>query len=145
MERAPLGAIEWTRGLTDLQIITLAALVVMVVGVLAALVWAMIEGDANKESGTVSFKREPDERLIWLTPEVVNRLRALRGPGESYSDVILRLVEGTVSFEREPDDDSERALIRLDEESFPDEDFDSTADVIKGPIETPIRRPRPDH
>jgi predicted CopG family antitoxin len=25
--------------------------------------------------------------------EVVNRLRALRGPGESYSDVILRLVE----------------------------------------------------
>ena len=103
----------------------------MVVGVLAALVWAMIEGDANKESGTVSFKREPDERLIWLTPEVVNRLRALRGPGESYSDVILRLVEGTVSFEREPDDDGERALIRLDEESFPDEDFDSMADVTK--------------
>jgi len=25
--------------------------------------------------------------------EVVNRLRALRGPGESYSDVILKLVE----------------------------------------------------
>jgi hypothetical protein len=34
------------------------------------------------------------ERLIiWLAPEVVKRLRALRGPGESYSNVILRLVE----------------------------------------------------
>jgi hypothetical protein len=44
----------------------------------------------------VGFEREPDangERLIWLEPHVLNRLRALRGPGESYSDVILRLVE----------------------------------------------------
>jgi hypothetical protein len=33
--------------------------------------------------------------LIWLDPSVVDRLRAMRGPGESYSDVILRLaVEG---------------------------------------------------
>ena len=31
------------------------------------------------------------ERRIWLDPTVVNRLRALRGPGESYSDVIIRL------------------------------------------------------
>jgi hypothetical protein len=29
--------------------------------------------------------------LIWLEPNVVDRLRALRGRGESYSDVILRL------------------------------------------------------
>ena len=46
--------------------------------------------------GTVSFEREPDdngERLIWLGPEVVNRLRALGGLGESYSYVIRRLVE----------------------------------------------------
>jgi hypothetical protein len=46
--------------------------------------------------GNIGFEREPDdngERLIWLEPHVVNRLRALRGPGESYSDVILRLVE----------------------------------------------------
>jgi hypothetical protein len=28
-----------------------------------------------------------------LEPRVVDRLRYLRGPGESYSDVILRLVE----------------------------------------------------
>jgi hypothetical protein len=47
--------------------------------------------------GTVAF--EPTgarggakgERLIWLDPDVVNKLRTLRGPGESYSDVILRL------------------------------------------------------
>jgi hypothetical protein len=28
---------------------------------------------------------------IWLDPGIVNRLNALRRPGESYSDVILRL------------------------------------------------------
>jgi hypothetical protein len=33
------------------------------------------------------------ERLIWLETAIVNRLGAMRGPGESYSDVILRLVE----------------------------------------------------
>ncbi len=32
------------------------------------------------------------ERLIWLEAAVVDRLMAMRGPGESYSDVILRLV-----------------------------------------------------
>jgi hypothetical protein len=30
-------------------------------------------------------------RPFWLEPHVVNKLRHLRGPGESYSDVILRL------------------------------------------------------
>lgn len=32
------------------------------------------------------------ERTVWLEPRVVDRLRTLRGPGEFYSDVILRLV-----------------------------------------------------
>jgi hypothetical protein len=44
--------------------------------------------------GSVSYENkvnEKGERLIWLDPHVVDRLRALRGPGESYSDVILRL------------------------------------------------------
>jgi hypothetical protein len=36
---------------------------------------------------------EKGERLIWLDPGVVDRLRAMRGPGESYGDVILRLAE----------------------------------------------------
>jgi predicted CopG family antitoxin len=29
--------------------------------------------------------------MIWLDAAVVDRLSAMRGPGESYSDVILRL------------------------------------------------------
>jgi len=46
--------------------------------------------------GSVGYENqasERGERLIWLEPTVVNRLRAMRGPGESYSDVILRLIE----------------------------------------------------
>ena len=35
------------------------------------------------------------ERVISLDREVVGRLRAKRGPGESYSDVILRLADGS--------------------------------------------------
>ena len=31
---------------------------------------------------------------IWLDPGVVAKLKALRGPGESYSDMILALVKG---------------------------------------------------
>jgi hypothetical protein len=44
--------------------------------------------------GTVSFENktnERGERLVWLEPRMVDKLRAMRGPGESYSDVILRL------------------------------------------------------
>jgi hypothetical protein len=44
--------------------------------------------------GSVSFENKIDEhgyRLIWLEPRVVDRLRALRGRGQSYTDVILRL------------------------------------------------------
>jgi hypothetical protein len=35
---------------------------------------------------------ENGERLIWLEPNVVDRLRALRGRGESYSQVIFEVV-----------------------------------------------------
>jgi len=45
--------------------------------------------------GSVGYENESNERgerLIWLKPNVVDRLRAMRGPGESYCDVILRLV-----------------------------------------------------
>ena len=44
--------------------------------------------------GSVGYENATDEqgrRLIWLPREVVDRLRALREPGESYSDVILRI------------------------------------------------------
>jgi hypothetical protein len=33
------------------------------------------------------------ERLIWVERPLLDRLAAMRGRGESYSDVILRLVE----------------------------------------------------
>ena len=36
---------------------------------------------------------EKGQRLVWLEAAVVDRLAAMRGPGESYSDVILRLIE----------------------------------------------------
>ena len=34
------------------------------------------------------------EYHIWLEPRFVDRLRAMRGPGASYGDVILRLAKG---------------------------------------------------
>ena len=45
--------------------------------------------------GSVGYENkvnEKGERLIWLDRAVVDRLRSLRGAGESYSDVILRMV-----------------------------------------------------
>jgi hypothetical protein len=47
--------------------------------------------------GSVNFEAGVDdkgERYIWLPWAVVDRLWALRGPGESFSDVILALANG---------------------------------------------------
>ena len=47
--------------------------------------------------GSAGFEQEPDakgERQIWLEPRFVDRLRAVRGPGESFSYVILRPAKG---------------------------------------------------
>jgi hypothetical protein len=44
--------------------------------------------------GSVGYENKIDEngqRLIWLDRGVVDRLRSLRGLGESDSDVILRI------------------------------------------------------
>jgi hypothetical protein len=44
--------------------------------------------------GSFGFERELDakgQRQVWLAPTVVDRLGAMRGPGETYSDVILRI------------------------------------------------------
>jgi hypothetical protein len=44
----------------------------------------------------VEQNRGPNgDRYVWLDPRFVDRLRAMRGPGESYSDVILRLAEAS--------------------------------------------------
>jgi hypothetical protein len=53
--------------------------------------------------GSVAFEPQLDwqrQRLVWLETAVVDKLAALRGPGESYSDLILRLVE--VEAQRRP-------------------------------------------
>jgi hypothetical protein len=52
---------------------------------------------ATMPLGSVGYEPEPNakgERWIWLEPRFVDRLRALCGPGESYSDVILRTAKG---------------------------------------------------
>jgi hypothetical protein len=54
------------------------------------------EAIARTLPGSVSFENKINgrgERYVWLEPGVVARLRALRGPGEDYSQVILRLAE----------------------------------------------------
>ena len=43
---------------------------------------------------------ERGERLIWLDHPMASRLRGMRGRGEGYSEVILRLVEQEGSHER---------------------------------------------
>ena len=46
--------------------------------------------------GSVAYEpavEEGDLRYIWLEPRWLDRLKSYRGPGESYSDVILRLAE----------------------------------------------------
>jgi hypothetical protein len=48
--------------------------------------------------GSVGFEQEPDakgERLIWLEDAMADRLGTMRGPGETYSDAILRLAKAT--------------------------------------------------
>jgi hypothetical protein len=46
---------------------------------------------------------EKGERYVWLDHGVVSRLRAMRGPGESYSDVIIRLAaDQTRTHEQRP-------------------------------------------
>jgi hypothetical protein len=46
--------------------------------------------------GSVAYEPEPNakgERVIWLEEVWLSKLSAVRKPGESYSDVILRLVD----------------------------------------------------
>ena len=54
---------------------------------------AAFEAIAATLPGNVGFenKRAPNgDWLIWLDHSTVAKLKALRGPGESYSDVIIR-------------------------------------------------------
>ena len=63
---------------------------------------------ATMPFGSVNFEAGVDdngERYIWLPRAVVDRLRSLRGPGESYSDVILA-VAADAPDGREPSRDA---------------------------------------
>ena len=52
----------------------------------------------------VEDNRAPNgDRFIWLDPRCVDRLGAIRGPGESYSDVILRLAEASAPRRQDQD------------------------------------------
>jgi hypothetical protein len=56
----------------------------------------------------VEQNRAPNgDHYVWLEPRFVDRLRALRGPGESYSDVILRLATASSYSTKKP-----RACVR---------------------------------
>jgi hypothetical protein len=46
----------------------------------------MLFGSVNYEAKT----NAKGQINVWLAEGVVNRLKMLRGPGESYSDVIIR-------------------------------------------------------
>ena len=52
---------------------------------------------ATPPLGSVDYENATDEPgecyHVWLAPDVVDRLRAMRRPSESYSDVILRLAK----------------------------------------------------
>jgi hypothetical protein len=61
-----------------------------------AITAAAFDAKAATLPGSVGFEPEPDANgwlLIWLEQSAVNRLRALPGPGESFSGVILHSVE----------------------------------------------------
>jgi hypothetical protein len=52
-------------------------------------------GDAQQppiSMQAVHKANERGERLVWLEAAMVDRLGAMRGSGESYSDVVLRIV-----------------------------------------------------
>jgi hypothetical protein len=51
---------------------------------------------ATLPTGSVAFEAEANERgerLVWLDDRQADKLAAMRGPSETYSDVILRLVK----------------------------------------------------
>ena len=44
--------------------------------------------------GSIGLEAEANERgekLVWLEDAMANRLAVMRGPGESYSDAIIRI------------------------------------------------------
>ena len=66
---------------------------------------AAFEAIAALLFGSAVVERDPDvkgENQIWLARAVVDRLKALRSAGESYSDVILRQRERAANESGDP-------------------------------------------
>jgi hypothetical protein len=61
-----------------------------------AIVATMPLGSVGDENQT----NEKGERLIWLPHDAIAKLKALRGPGDSFSDVILVLASEKLSVRR---------------------------------------------
>jgi hypothetical protein len=57
--------------------------------------YAVIVATQPASVGFEPNKAPNGEFYVWLDPRYVDRLRAMRKPGESYSDVILRLAEAS--------------------------------------------------
>lgn len=63
---------------------------------ISAAAFAAIAATLPLGSVAVEPERNPDGSIgIWLDPTAVAKLRDLRGPGEDWSDVILRVTEAT--------------------------------------------------
>ena len=63
---------------------------IIAISITAEAYWAI---RATLPEGSDSFPPQPDGRgdvRLWLDRKFVDRLAQMRGPGESYSDVILR-------------------------------------------------------
>jgi len=65
----------------------------MWISVVVMLLGAELDAAIESKSAGRRVTTPDGERLISLEPHVLNRLRALRGRGESYSDVIMKLAE----------------------------------------------------
>jgi hypothetical protein len=57
--------------------------------------YAVIVATLPASAGLEQNSAPNGEFYVWLEPIYVERLRALRGPGETYSDIILRLAEAS--------------------------------------------------
>ena len=60
---------------------------------ISAAAYEAIASTLPSSIGVEARRAANGDYFIWLEPRYVDRLRAMRGPGESYSDVILRLAE----------------------------------------------------
>jgi hypothetical protein len=56
--------------------------------------YAAIAGMLPGDVGVERARAENGDIYIWLDPGLLAKLKALRGPGESYSAVILRVAKG---------------------------------------------------